>query len=441
MRPNNSYCVFGKLNNMAHFLPEIKVVDPDSTFHDQVINIRLEKGKIVDMGADVKKKTNDEVISAENAHISPSWVDIGTQSGEPGFEHRETLASLARAAHAGGYGHLVIRPNTAPPLDQAAAIRHIYQYRAPERVGFHPMALASVDAKGEDLTEWLDLAEAGAAAFTDGPHALRSNAFMLKALKYSQRTGKPLIHSPHDTEFIPGAMVHESRQSVEMGLRGWPAAAETLLLDRDLNLLEYVPAHLIWHNLSSASAIRKLEHARDRFKDKIQAGVGYLNLCYNENEVAHFNTLFKVSPPLRAEEDRMALWKAAEEGWIQYVSSDHFPLEEDRKKTSFPQADFGAEGLESVMSAFFSCCPLEDSQSLWVRLAAQGPRSVLNWEPVSIQIGQLADFTIYNPDPAYVFQLDQIKSRSKNNPNLGRQLKGKVYGRLHKECWMAISEK
>lgn len=426
---------------MAHFLPEIKVIDPDSPFHNQVINIRLKEGVIVDLGAEVVKEKDDEVLSSENGHISPSWVDIGTQSGEPGFEHRETLASLAKAAHAGGYGHLVIRPNTEPPLDQAAAIRNIRQHQSPEQVQFHPMALASVDAKGEELTEWLDLAEAGAAAFTDGPHALRSNAFMLKALKYSQRSGKPLIHSPHDAEFIPGAMVHESRQSVEMGLRAWPAAAETLLLDRDLNLLEYVPAHLIWHNLSSAAAVRRLGHARERIGDKVQAGVGYLNLCYTENELAHFNTLFKVSPPLRAEEDRTALWKAVKRGWIQYVSSDHFPLEEDRKKTSFPHADFGAEGLESVMSAFFSCCPLEESLSLWVRLAAQGPRAVLNWEPVTIQKGQSADFTIYEPNQEYVFQAHHIKSRSKNNPNLGRQLQGQIYGRLYKERWLPVSEK
>jgi len=426
---------------MPHFLHDIKVIDPESPFHDQTVHIRIENGVNRSSDLEVTKKSDDHELSFPGGHISPSWVDIGTQSGEPGFEHRETFESLARAAHAGGYGHLIIRPNTAPPLDQAAAIRNVKSLETREQVQFHPMALASVQAEGEELTEWLDLAQAGAAAFTDGPHALRSNAFMLKALKYSQRSKKPLIHFPHDATFVPGAMVHESRQSVEMGLRGWPSSAETLLLDRDLNLLEYISAPLVWHNLSSAQAVRRLEEAAKRLGRKVPAGVGYLHLCYTEEEVKDFNTLFKLSPPLRAEEDRQALWKAVEKGLIHYVASDHFPLEEDQKKTSFPHAEAGAEGLESSMAAFITFCPLKDPLRYWVQLASHGPRQLLQWDPVIVQKGQMADFTLFDPAVERILEKKHLRSRSKNNPNLGRSLKGKVYGRFYEQSWIPFSEK
>ena len=426
---------------MSHFLPHVTVIDPQSPYNKEVVNIRLEKGRIVELGKSTQKKEGDFVIERENTHMAPSWVDIGTQSGEPGFEHRETWASLSKAAHTGGYGHLLIQPNTAPPLDQAAAVRGVTQIRSAERVQFHPMGLASINTRGENLTEWLDLADAGAAAFTDGPHALRSNAFMLKALRYSHRVGKRLIHAPHDAAFIPGAMVHESQQSVEMGLRAWPPASETLLMDRDLNLMQYTGASLVWHNLSSADAIDRLKCAKHKMNVEVAAGVAYLNLCYTEKEVAGFNTSFKVSPPLRAESDRLALWKALEEGCIDYVASNHVPLEEDRKKTTFPQAGFGAEGLESVMSAFLAACPLKDPLQTWVKLVAIGPRSLLNWTPVTLKKGQLADFTLFNPNPKRSFNREEIQSRSKNNPNIGRQMKGEILGRLQGTHWLPISEK
>jgi len=429
------------MNDMSLFISDIKVVDPQSPFHKKVVNIRVEGGSITELGPTIEKRQEDRVIKVENGHISPSWVDIGTQSGEPGYEHRETWTSLSKAAHAGGYGHLLVRPNTTPPLDQAPAIRAVKQLETSEFVEFHPMGLASINTKGKDLTEWLDLEDAGAQAFSDGPNALRSNAFMLKALKYSKRVGKPLIHTPHDAHFIPGAMVHESQQSVEMGLNAWPSASETLLMDRDINLMEYVSAHVIWHNLSSAAAMERLERAQKQLGRRVSAGVGYLYLCYTEAEVSAFNTAFKLSPPLRAEQDRLELWKSIEKGLIDYVSTDHFPLEEDRKKIPFPYADFGAEGLESAMSGFLAHCPLEDAVTLWVRLAAIGPRKVLNWEPVSLKVGQCADFTIYKPTSQWIFQKQDIKSRSKNNPNIDRQMKGRILGRLSGSHWLPISEK
>lgn len=426
---------------MSLFISDIKVVDPGSPYNGTNVNIRIEEGRVSAIGADIKKSTQDREIQVTHGHISPSWVDIGTQSGEPGYEHRETWASLSRAAHAGGYGHLIVRANTNPALDQAPAIRAVSQIQMKEGIQFHPMALASINAEGTDLTEWLDLADAGAVAFSDGPHALHSNAFMLKALRYSQRVGKPLFHTPHDDSFIPGAMVHESRQSVEMGLRAWPAASETLLMDRDINLMEYVSTRVVWHNLSSSAAMERLERARRQLGQKVTAGVGYLYLCYTEKELTEFNTSFKLSPPLRSEDDRRELWSAIDKGLIHYVSSDHFPLEADRKKTPFPYADFGAEGLESAMPCFLAHCPLENPITLWVQLAAVGPREVLGWNPVSLKVGQIADFTLFDPEKEWMFKSEHIKSRSKNNPNIDREVKGTVLGRIQGSRWLPMSEK
>jgi dihydroorotase len=426
---------------MSLFISDIRVVDPGSPHNGMNVNIRIEEGRISAIGTDIEKTTQEQEIQLTNGHISPSWVDIGTQSGEPGYEHRETWASLSRAAHAGGYGHLVVRANTHPALDQAPAIRAVRQIQTKEGIQFHPMALASIHAEGKDLTEWLDLADAGAVAFSDGPHALHSNAFMLKALRYSQRVGKPLFHSPHDDSFILGATVHESRQSVEMGLRAWPAASETLLMDRDINLMEYVSTPVVWHNLSSTAAMERLERARQRLGLKVSAGVGYLYLCYTEKELTGFNTSFKLSPPLRSEEDRLDLWRAIDEGLIHYVSSDHYPLEADRKKIPFPYADFGAEGLESTMACFIAHCPLKDPMELWIKLAATGPRELLNWDPVTLEVGQTADFTLFDPDKEWTFQSDHIESRSKNNPNIGREVKGAVLGRIQGPRWLPMSEK
>ncbi len=423
---------------MTYFLPQVTIVDPQSPFHLQKVDIRLHNGQIAAIGPEAQREDKDQLLELENAHIAPSWVDIGAQSGEPGFEHRETLDSLAAAAHAGGYGHVVIRPDTQPALDHAGAIRSILQHRSPEEVRLYPMARASVHGKGAELSEWLDLAEAGAVAFSNAPEAITSNAFMLKALQYGKRVGRPLIHSPHDKSFVPGAQVHESQQSISLGLKSWPEAAETLLMDRDLVLLEYTSGHIVWDELSSLGAVDRLRRASQNGVH-FSAGLGYLHLCYSEEEVEDFNTLFKLSPPLRSDADREALWSAIREGLISFVSSQHRPVEQDLKDIEFPYAAFGAEGLETVMSGFLRHCPLDDPLTHWVQLAAIGPRKLLGWEPVSLQKGQTADFTVFNPGAKYVLEKDHLRSLSYNNPNLGRTLQGRIWGRLIDDKWRPIS--
>jgi dihydroorotase len=419
---------------MTYFLPQVTIVDPQSPFHLQKVDIRLHDGQIEAIGPDAKRAEGDKLLELKNAHIAPSWVDIGAQSGEPGFEHRETLDSLSSAAHAGGYGHVVIRPDTQPALDNASAIRSIAQYHSPYAVQLYPMAGASVQGKGTELTEWLDLAAAGAVAFSNAPEAISSNAFMLKALQYGKRVGRPLIHNPHDRTFVPGAQVHESQQSISLGLKSWPEAAETLLMDRDLVLLEYSSGHIVWDGLSSAGAVDRLRRASKKGV-RFSAGLGYLHLCFSEEEVQDFNTLFKMSPPLRSDKDREALWAAIREGLISYVSSQHSPVEQDLKDIEFPYAAFGAEGLETVMSGFLKYCPLDDPLTHWVQLAAIGPRKLLGWEPVALQKGQVADFTLFDPDTEYVLEKHHLQSLSFNNPNLGRPLKGQIFGRLINDAW------
>lgn len=414
---------------MSLLIKSITIQDPQSSHHGSVQDILIKDGQIDRISGSIENRDVEKKIDAHNLYISPSWVDIGTYSGEPGNEHRENFESLQIAAQYGGYGHLVILPNTKPVIDNSSMVRSILSQKELNGVKIWPMAALSSRLEGEDLTELLDLADAGAVAFTDGDKALTSNAFMMKVLEYIKKLDQAVFHQAHDSQLVPGAQMHESALSMQLGLKGWPPISETILMDRDIELLQYTGSRIYWHNISSASAVERVAWAKKQDLE-VGAGVGYLHLCYDEEALDSFDGQFKVSPPLRSKSDQNALWEGLKDGLIDYIVSDHKPWEEEKKKLEFPYAAFGAEGLETAFPTFMMQCPYDNALELWIQKTAIAPREILGMPQVRLEEGSHADFTLYTSGDEYTFQKDNIQSLSKNNPNIGKLQKGRIKGSI-----------
>lgn len=414
---------------MSILLTSVTIKDPQSPHNGTAKDVFIEKGKVSRIADSLPSSDADKKIDGKGYFLSPSWVDIGPFSGEPGNEHRETFDSLRKAALYGGYGHLAILPSTSPVIDNSSIVKSILAQNSDQSIKIWPLASLSRAMDGKELAEILDLADAGAIGFMDGEKAVRSSSFMLKALEYVKKIDRPIFHQPHNAAIVTGANVHESKLSTELGLKGWPSISETILMDRDIELLKYAQSRLNWHNLSSADAVERVQWAK-RTGLNVKAGVGYLHLCYNEQELEDFNADFKLSPPLREATDQQALWDGLIQGSIDYISSGHMPWEEERKKLEFPFASFGAEGLESAFSTFLYHASVENAVELWIQKAAIAPRNILGLPEIIVQENSPADFTLFDPEEEFTFTQKEIRSLSKNNPNIGKQQKGRVIGRL-----------
>jgi len=400
-----------------------KIIQPRSPHNNMRMDILVKNGSIKKIG---EKLSGDkaQTITSPNLHVSIGWLDIGTICSEPGFEHRETLDSLSRTAAAGGYTAIAPFPNTYPVLDNKSAIQFLLNSTKKHVVDYLPVAAVSKACKGEDMTEMIDLSANGAVAFSDGLKNITSSGLLLRALQYSKVVDGLVIHHPSDPGIANGNDVHEGEVSTGLGLKACPALSELMILERDIQLANYAEARLLVHNISSAESTARLAGLKSK---NIYVSVPYLNLCKTDTSIAAFDVNYKVSPPVRSEQDRSTLMTALKEGSIDCITSNHVPLEEELKKKEFVYAESGAAGLQTV---FAGLCSFADQLSLnrLVSCLAYNPRKVLGLPVPAIEEGAKANLTLFDPDDSWTLDARTNASKSKNSPFWGQELKGKVIG-------------
>jgi dihydroorotase len=365
------------------------------------------------------------VLQEEGLCLSPGWMDIGAFTGDPGYEHREDSRSLARAAAAGGYTALACLPNTLPVADNNSSVEYLRSRSANSLVNFHPIGAVSAGCKGKDLTEIYDMRAAGAVAFSDGLHSIQDSGLMLRALQYVQPFDGVVINQPMDCQVAPGGQMHEGVISTSLGLRGIPALAEVLMIQRDLQLAAYAGARLHLHHLSTAEGVSLVRQAKATGL-RVTASVAAMNLACDDHLLSDFDSNFKVMPPVRERADFEALRAGLADGTIDCIGSNHLPLDEEAKHLEFLYADFGTIGLEST----FGLCRmhLQDQLSLasLVEKLAVAPRRILGLPLPAIKVGESAELTIFNPETNWTFAAEHIRSKSKNTPFIGWRMKGRV---------------
>lgn len=408
---------------MRVLFQNVELCFPGSELHGKVLDVLLEYGKVKAIDSNIELAPRTKIVSG--GILAPGFVDIGCFGGEPGFEHRETRASLVKAASKGGYTHVYILPNLDPVTDNKSAVRFLKNHG--EVVQIHALGAISQGLKGIDLADIFDMHENGVSAFTDGMLSIQNTGLMKRALEYVKAFDGIVINQPYDYSIEPEGVVHESIVSTKMGLKGIPSLSEISMLKRDLDLLEYTGSRLIAHNISAAFSTTLISEAKK--KDlRVFASVALMNLIENETSVETFDTHYLLNPPLRSESDRKTLVKALKNGVIDAIVSGHMPLENDLKTVEFGHAEPGVATLPFVFPVLYDKLQKFLSLEDIVRLLSTGPRKMLGLDSVEMQVGSEVDYVWLDLEKETSYSPKDFPSKSINSPFLNQNWKGSVNG-------------
>ncbi|RAU23339.1 dihydroorotase [Paramagnetospirillum kuznetsovii] len=368
-----------------------------------------------------------EVVDCAGLCLAPGLVDMRVQLREPGEEHKETLKSAGEAAVAGGVTSMVCLPNTNPVIDEVATVEFVA--RRARKIGLakvYPYAAATKLLDGKELSEMGMLAEAGALAFTDGVKAIRNAQLMRRALSYAATFGLLIVQHPEEPSLAENGMMNEGELATRMGLSGIPAAAEAMMLERDMRLVEITGGRYHAAHVSTAEGIEIIRKAKAKGL-KVSCDTAPPYFALNELAVGDYRTFAKLSPPLRSEADRQAVVAALADGTIDAVGSDHAPQDQDSKRVPFAAAEFGGVGLETLLSITLELTHnghLSLLQAL--RLITCAPADILGLAAGRLKVGASADLVLFDPERGWKVEAKKFRSKSKNSPFDDRPVQGMV---------------
>lgn len=394
-------------------------------------DILIEKG-IVTAVANQLTNTAERVIDIPGLHISAGWVDLFCQFHDTGTEHKETLQTGAAAATAGGFTDVFVVPNTAPAIHNKAQVEYVVQKAVSLSTRIHPLGAITKNCEGKELAEMYDMRSSGAIAFSDGWKTIQSPQIMLKALQYVKTIGGVVIQLPDEPQLSKAGLVNEGIISTQLGLPGKPAIAESLMVARDLELLEYTGSRLHFTGISTQKSIELIRAAKAKGLD-VTCSVTPYHLCFTDEAVTTYDTNFKVNPPLRSAADVEALKAAVLDGTIDCITSHHYPQDYDAKICEFEYAGYGMEGLETSFRAVLSALPELSSEQIEALFSANA-RKIFGLPVATVAVNQPAGFTLFTTtSDTTVFEKSSIRSKCSNNAFIGQALLGKVIGTIQGE--------
>ena len=403
-----------------------RVLDPVEGV-DATLDVRIDGGTIVELGVSADANGH-RVVKADGLVLAPAFVDPHVHLRTPGREDEETIASGTAAAAAGGYCAILAMPNTDPVVDSSAVLGALVeQARATAEIPVGFLAAITKGQRGSELTEMGELADAGAAGFSDDGVPVAAPGLMRRALQYASITGRRLALHCEEQSLSRGGHMHEGEVSAELGFTGYPSVAESLMVERDLALAAYEgqPLHLL--HLSARESVEALRRARAAGV-QATAEVTPHHLCLTDDAVRSLDPNVKMNPPLRSEADRVALLEALRDGNICSIASDHAPHARHEKDVPFEAAPFGVTGLETAFSALYTylvepgLIPLE---TLLERLSA-GPARAYGLDQPRIAVGAPANLVLLDTRASWQVGEGGFRSRSVNSWLLGKTLRGKV---------------
>ena len=402
------------------------IIDSKSEFHNQTLDILVEKGIIKRIEKSIKNSSNYKELNLDNLHVSQGWFDSSVCFGEPGYEERETIENGLRTAASSGFTAVAVNPNTNPVIDSNSDISFLKSKAKEHLVSLHPIGALTNKCNGTELAELFDMKNAGAVAFGDYKKSTSNSNLLKLALQYASGFNGLICSFPQDDKIAGVGVMNEHITSATLGLKGIPNIAEELQVARDLNLLEYTNGKLHIPTISTAKSVDLMRQAKKKKLD-VSCSVAIHNLCLTDEVISEFDTKYKVLPPLRTQTDVNALIEGLKDGTIDMVTSDHNPLDIEHKRVEFDHAYYGTIGLESAFGALQKVFTLKKS----VELLTRG-KERFNVENEPINIGNKLNITLFNPVINYTFSMNDIESKSKNAIFENQQLKGKVYGVIAK---------
>jgi dihydroorotase len=406
-----------------------RVIDPANQ-RNEIADLYIADGKIVASKSEIRTpKSEIEEIDARGLIVAPGLIDLHVHLREPGFSHKETIESGARAAAAGGFTTIVCMPNTAPVPDNPGTIAWIKD-RASNMspVNVLPTGTISKNLAGEELAPIGSLAQAGVVAITDDGHCIQNHELMRRAVEYARMVGVPVLDHCQDYNLVGNGVVHEGYWSTLLGLPGWPAAGEEAIVMRNILLAELCDHHIHCQHISTAGSVRLLREARDRGV-KISGEVCPHHIALTDESIQNFDTNYKVNPPLRSQPDVDALLGGIADGTLSILCSDHAPHAHFEKEVEFDAAPFGIIGLETELGLFLDLLVHKQGTIDIARLIEMytvEPARLLKLDAGTLSIGARADVTLINPELEWTVSVDQFESASRNSPFNGWKLRGRA---------------
>ena len=418
-------------------LANARLVDPQERreFHGGLI---IKDGLIAEIGAhlatvssldDMREKMR--IIDCLGHVVAPGLVDLQAFVGEPGAEHRETLASASRAAAAGGVTTLVCRPDTHPVIDDPAIVDFVLRRaRAASALRIHPSAALTKGLAGREMTEIGLLKEAGAVVFGDGHKSIMNSQLMRRALLYARDRDAIVSHFTQDETLAAEGVMNEGEFASRLGLSGVPKVAETLVLMRDLALVRLTGARYHAALISCAESLEAIRAAKSEGL-RVTCAVSINHLTLNESDVGDYRTFFKLSPPLRSETDRRALVEGLSDGVIDAIVSDHDPQDVETKRQPFAESADGAIGLETMLAAGLRLVHSgEITLPCLLAALSSGPANAFRLPPANLVVGSCADLVVFDPDEPWIVDPSTLHSLCKNTPFDEARLQGRVLATL-----------
>ncbi|MFM6949314.1 MAG: dihydroorotase [Aquirufa sp.] len=408
---------------MRILIKSVLILDSQSSFFNQKVDLLIQDGELKEVADDLSSLNVDETLEGSNFQFYPGLVDCRVHHTLPGGEYLEDWNSLATAAKKGGVLDLLLLP-TSPILSQTAeSIQHIREKSVSFKLNFYPSAPLTLDNQGENFSELLDLANAGAKWFSHGSSTLNNTDLMLKSLQYLLPLDVCVISQPDTKALSLYGQIHEGLQSTLLGLKGIPTLSETLSIKRDLDLLRYVLNNsfgqanknfsLHFSCISSAESVDLINQAKKEGLP-VSCDVAVHHLIFNEDAVSDFSTLKKVYPPFRTEIDRLALWNGLKNQTIDFVVSDHHPVETELKDIEFDHAAFGTVGLETLLVALIQEAKVQGFTNI-AEVLTYRPAKFLKMEKSSLSLNSMVKGVIVEETSTYKYQPSNIVGKSKNS--------------------------
>ncbi|MEL4373514.1 dihydroorotase [Brucella cytisi] len=406
-----------------------RIVDPSRGL-DETGSVLIRDGKIVAAGADARNQgapEGAEIIDLNGKAVLPGLVDARVFVGEPGAEHRETIASASRAAAAGGVTSIIMMPDTDPVIDDVALVEFVKRTaRDTAVVNVHPAAAITKGLRGEEMTEIGLLRDAGAVAFTEGRQTIANTQLMRRALTYARDFNAVIACETRDPFLGANGVMNEGLFASWLGLSGSPREAEVIPLERDLRLAALTNSNYHAAQLSCAMSAEAVRRAKD-LSAKVTAGVSINHLSLNENDIGEFRTFFRLSPPLRGEQDRLAMVEAVKNGTIDIVVSAHDPQDVDTKRLPFADAEAGAIGLETLLGAALRLYHNDSIPLLrLIEVLSTAPARIFGLDAGTLKPGAKADFAIVDLDEPWIVREEDLHSLSKNSCFESARFQGRV---------------
>ena len=447
-----------------------RVVDPANNF-DSLADVLILNGKISAVGKNLSAPAGVETFDAKGKIVSPGLIDLHVHLREPGQTAKESIATGTAAAARGGFTSIVCMPNTAPAIDNAGTVALIHERaKAEGAVNVFVTGAITKNIAGEELAPIGGLKKAGIVAITDDGHCVQNNDLMRRACEYAKMFGLPVMDHCQDYSLVTDGVMHEGYWSTVLGLRGWPAAGEEMIVARNILLAELTGAKIHCQHLSAAGSVALIREAKKRgvpisgeacphhftLTDAAVAGSekfwAHDGKALFSSRITHhaspvwpaYDTNFKMNPPLRSAKDREAILEGLADGTIDILCSDHAPHCDYEKEVEFDYAPFGITGLETEFA--LSLMQLVHTKRIplmhMIAKFTVNPARLLNLDKGTLSVGADADVTVFDPEQEWVFNREDSASKSKNSPFFGWQLKGKAVATIvaGKIAWSEKSE-